>query len=103
MRLDERIEAAGATVIHVSGEVDMDTHRALEEAIVGVVRRRGGPVVVDLADVSFLDSSGVRALLPVRQEALAHHTAVTVRNPQRMVHQVLHLAQVAPLLGLAQG
>lgn len=101
MKLQERAEADGATVIHVAGEVDMDTHLALEEAIVEVVRSGGGPVVVDLADVSFLDSSGVRALLMGRQEALAHQTAVTVRNPQRLVREVLRLTEVAPLLGLA--
>jgi anti-sigma B factor antagonist len=99
--LDERTEPDGATVIHVSGDVDMETHLGLEEAIVRIVRGGGGPVVVDLAGVPFLDSSGVRALLKGREEALAHHTAVTVRNPQRVVDNVLRLTQVAPLLGLA--
>jgi anti-sigma B factor antagonist len=101
MKLQERTDADGATVIHVAGEVDLDTHLVLEEAIVEVVRSGAGPVVVDLADVPFLDSSGVRALLMGRQEALAHHTAVTVRNPQHLVSEVLRLTQVASLLGLA--
>ena len=101
MTLEERTGPDGATVIHVSGDVDLATHLALEEALVRFVSSGRGPVVVDLADVPFLDSSGVRALLKGREEALAHQTTVCVRNPQRLVEKVLRVTQVAPLLGLA--
>jgi anti-sigma B factor antagonist len=99
--LEERTEPDGTTVIHVSGEVDLETHLALEAAIVRAVRNGGGPVVVDLAAVQFLDSSGVRALLKGREEALSQHTAMSVRNAQGVVDTVLRVTQVAPLLGLA--
>jgi anti-sigma B factor antagonist len=98
--LEERTAPDGATVIHVSGDVDLGTHLALEAAIVRAVRNGGGPVVVDLAAVPFLDSSGVRALLKGREEALSHHTAVSVRNAQGVVQTVLRVTQVGPLLGL---
>jgi anti-sigma B factor antagonist len=56
--------------------------------------------VVDLSNVPFLDSSGVRALLKARQEAVRSRCELTVRDPQPIVAQVLQLTRVAPLLGL---
>jgi len=101
VKLEEGTGPDGATVIHVSGEVDLATHAALEEAIVRVVRSGRNRVVVDLAGVPFLDSSGIRALLKGREEAVAHGAVVSVRNPQRVVDKVLRITQVAPLLGMA--
>jgi anti-sigma B factor antagonist len=95
-----RSETDGGTVIHVAGDVDMDTHAEVENAIVAALHSGGGPVVVDLSAVPFLDSSGVRALLHGRQEALDRQTTLTVRGPQPIVARVLRLTNVADLLGL---
>jgi anti-sigma B factor antagonist len=93
-------EADGVTVVHVAGDVDLDTHGEVEQAIVEALRSGAGPVVVDLSAVPFLDSSGVRALLHGRQEALDRRTTLTVRDPQPIVATVLRLTNVADLLGL---
>jgi anti-sigma B factor antagonist len=58
----------GAThvVVHLEGELDLATAPALAEALNGL-DASGGPVVVDLTDVGFLDSSGLSTLLQARQ------------------------------------
>ena len=48
----------------------------------------------------FLDSSGVRVLLQGRQAAHLKGATLLVRNPQRLVDDVLQITEVAPLLGL---
>ncbi|HUG65068.1 MAG TPA: STAS domain-containing protein [Gaiellaceae bacterium] len=60
--LDVRAETtpAGVVVVHVSGDLDLATAPRLEEAFAG--RPQGSRVVIDLAECTFLDSSGVRVL-----------------------------------------
>lgn len=57
-----RVEAVdGASVLHVYGEVDLSTHEQLREELTSLASK--GPVVVELSECDFIDSSGVRALL----------------------------------------
>lgn len=67
IRWDDDGDVLRATV---SGELDLQT----EPQLIAEVRRRlagcdASRVVLDVADVSFLDSSGLRALLRSRDEA----------------------------------
>jgi len=53
----------GVTVVAVSGEVDVATAPALRERLNQVIERDQGPVVVDLLQVSFIDSTGLGVLV----------------------------------------
>lgn len=52
-------EVAGATVVTVVGEVDLDTAPELEFRLI----EAGAPVVLDLSGVTFFASAGVACLL----------------------------------------
>ena len=58
----------GVAVVDVDGDLDLaavdDVDAALQEAISG-----GDPVVVDLVDVSFIDSTGMRAMIDARRRS----------------------------------
>jgi anti-sigma B factor antagonist len=64
----ERTETGA--VVHVRGEVDLATSPALADALAGITTREG-PVVVDLTEVGFLDSSGLSVLLQARERLAA--------------------------------
>ena len=53
----------GYAIVGVRGEVDMFTAPQLEEALAA---RDGLPIIVDLRNVTFLDSHGIRALFKER-------------------------------------
>jgi anti-anti-sigma factor len=55
-------------------------------------------VVVDLTGVTFLDSSGIRALLTVRRIADEHGAALTVTGAHGIVRRVLTLTGLLGLL-----
>lgn len=57
--------AAGAMVL-VRGEVDLATAPELDE-VLAAIGASDGPVVVDLSEVSFLDSSGLSVLVRSHQ------------------------------------
>ena len=51
------------TVVHVSGEVDVYTAPMLREELVGLIDAGHTDLVVDLAEVSFMDSTGLGVLV----------------------------------------
>jgi anti-sigma B factor antagonist len=59
---------ADRTTLRLSGELDMATARRLEAAVAAAVRREEAELVIDLTDVRFMDSTGLRALLRARRE-----------------------------------
>lgn len=54
-----RVSHVGSGVVAVAGEVDIDTAPLLEDRLLGL----DGPIRLDMRAVTFMDSSGVRALL----------------------------------------
>jgi anti-anti-sigma factor len=54
------IERTGA--IRLSGELDLSTAVELEEVLRDAVED-GGPILVDLSEVTFMDSTGIHAFL----------------------------------------
>lgn len=103
MSLEVRTESdgAGRAVVRVYGYVDLSTEEQLGAALTEALATDGvKEVVVDLAEVPFLDSSGVRALLVGRMNAMARDAVLVVRNPHHVVDQVLRVTGVAEILGL---
>lgn len=56
-----------SAVVSVSGEIDVATAPELSRVIDRAVAGSTGPLVVDLLDVSFMDSSGLAVLVGVKQ------------------------------------
>ena len=54
-------------IVTLTGEVDLHTAPALEQALEGVVALGGTAVALDLADVSFIDSTVLCVLLTYRE------------------------------------
>lgn len=60
--------AGGQPVVSVTGELDLVTAPALEDALLGLPDDGAGAVVVDLARCSFIDLRGLRVLLSARKQ-----------------------------------
>ena len=66
------------TVITARGEIDLATVRALRDAIDGA--DAGAPaVIVDLSEVTFLDSSGLRVLAQCQRRLTSEDGTVRLR------------------------
>lgn len=99
VRAERRDEAA---VLVVAGELDLATAGALHEAV--AEQLAAGPVaelVLDLARVSFLDSSGLGALLRIRGEVVAAGGNMRVSALARGPARVIAIAGLSDTLGLA--
>jgi anti-sigma B factor antagonist len=94
-------EGTETVVLAVSGEVDLGTAPSLEEAVTTAVSTAGAQAVrIDLAAVSFMDSTGLRVLLSGRQAAEQRGIAFSVANPQPHLLKVMRVTGIDGLLGL---
>jgi anti-sigma B factor antagonist len=64
----ERAVAGRIRVVAVSGDLDMAATPAFERALFDSVTR-DGPTILDLTEVSFMDSTAIGAMLAVRRQA----------------------------------
>lgn len=78
-------------VLALAGELDLSSapelERALEEASAQAVER----LILDLAELSFMDSTGVSVLIRAKQEAEARGGVIAVRAPNGQVRRLLGL------------
>ena len=90
-------------IIHVHGEVDMGTAPVLQDAMRSAIQRQRH-VVVDLADVTYIDISGFRVLEDGKQ-ALSEGQGFAMTASSPLVHKVIEILQfgkVIPLFPSAQ-
>lgn len=97
--LEERTQ--GRYVLSLDGDLDIATAPVLRDAVTRLMADGAvGQLLVDLADVRFLDSSGVRALLQARKAAEERGVTFMVSRPGEFVAEVLRIAAVDQLLGV---
>jgi anti-sigma B factor antagonist len=77
--------------LYVGGELDIMVSDQLEKCLATL---DGQPVVLDLSGLTFIDSSGIRALLTAR----AHHPALRLDNVPPFARRLFVIAGVTRLL-----
>lgn len=87
----------GRTVVALAGECDLAYRDDLASVLLGAVRT-AKVVLVDLADLTFLDSSGVHCLVVAHQAARQTGGRLYVDNAAGTVAAVLDLTGVGALL-----
>jgi anti-sigma B factor antagonist len=93
LEVDSRSES-GAVVIAVHGEVDMYSATVLADHLDAAAETHG-PVVVDLCGTSFIDSSGLNALIRGAQRLTAQgRRLVLACEPAGPVEGLLDLTRV---------
>jgi anti-sigma B factor antagonist len=81
----------GVPVLVVRGELDVYSAPALDAAVDEVLQNGARSLVLDLGDVGFIDSSGLRSMIRARKEAGSGTDAVRIRNPQAATVRLLDI------------
>ena len=99
--MQEGTTATGARIA-VFGELDHDSAYPLERAVVHVLReQRPAHLELDLADVPFLDTGGIKVLLRCRADARQLDCRLAVTNAQPLVYRVLEIVGLLEPFGMA--
>jgi anti-sigma B factor antagonist len=76
-------------VVKLGGELDCSNTDELTRLLHHVVGNRARTVVVDMADVTFMDSSGLRCLLQAAEHASSCDAQLVVERASGIVRRVL--------------
>jgi anti-sigma B factor antagonist len=91
---------ADAVTVALHGEVDVLTVDEVRMALAEVITSRPPLLEVDLADLSFIDSTGLGALIFGFQRARDEGVAFRLARPTRGVRQVLVLSGLLEVVEL---
>lgn len=90
-----RLSDPDATLVTVSGELDLLTAPRLATRLDEVIRRDRGHLVVDLTATKFIDSLGVHTLLTVQRRLARDRRELTLICPEGPVRQSLQMSRPA--------
>ncbi len=91
-------QSGGRPVYRLEGEIDTSAAEALLVRITDLARTREGDVVLDLGEVTFIDSTGMRALLIVRESLTMEGRALRLADVTPEVRRLLDLVGLTGLL-----
>lgn len=95
-------EQRGATVhLRLAGELDIATSPLLEDWLAEAERTDTPTIVIDLENVTFIDTSGVQVFLRAADRATRARRNITIVNAPRVARRLLQLSRSTSLLAPA--
>ncbi|MDQ1459392.1 MAG: hypothetical protein QOI08_876 [Actinomycetota bacterium] len=80
---------AGSAIVTLGGELEFGTAGSVRSAFSDLVQQDCDRVVVDMAKVRFMDSSGLSLLVQARQRFTAEGRGFELRSPTERVIRVI--------------
>ena len=92
------------TTIRISGELDLETAPQLIRLATGAVNRSEmTELVIDLSEVSFMDSAGIGGLLRAHRLCDEHGAELRVRGAPPRLRRILAITGLATWFGIPEG
>ncbi len=89
----EIVERDGASVVVFGGEIDLESSPAARETLLKCFGKTGN-VIVDLSNVTYIDSSGVASLVEALQAAKKNGSDFSLAAVSEPTRRVLELARL---------
>ncbi len=93
-------QGSGATMVTVTGELDVLTARKLMPQLDDIVRRQRGDAVIDLSQAEFIDSFGLTVLLGTQRRLARQGRDLTVICGEGSVRRAIEFARLLERLGV---
>jgi anti-sigma B factor antagonist len=101
LALTTHLETAdGSALLRVGGDVDLASSDALRQALATAFETATN-VTVDVADVSFIDSSGLSALVWGHEQAKTVGGSFQIRRPSALLRRLLQITRLETVLAVA--
>ncbi|MCP2337020.1 STAS domain-containing protein [Actinomadura rupiterrae] len=88
------------TVVKISGEIDVFTSPRLREMLLDIIDNGGLHLVVDLGEVTFLDSTGLGVLVGIYHRLRARDGSMSFMGVNERVRRVFHVTQLTKIFVL---
>ena len=91
----------GASVIYLAGELDLASAPDLQACLDEVLASGTEPIIVDVDELSFCDSTGISALVRGVNRARRGGRQLTLRKPRPGIRRVLEITGVTSVIEIA--
>jgi anti-sigma B factor antagonist len=88
------VDGQGVRVLRITGELDISSVPGVEADLTTAIEHDPGPVVFDLSDLAFMDSSGIAMLL----RAAAKTGPLTIQGASRTIRHVIEVTGLTDVL-----
>jgi anti-sigma B factor antagonist len=102
MKWDETLEN-GVTLIHLEGEIDLNHSPKLRAFFQGKIREKCPSLLLDFANVSYIDSSGLATLVEYYQGSRAYDGKIVLRALSARVKSGFDLVRLSEIFTIEQG
>ncbi|MBR5624237.1 STAS domain-containing protein [bacterium] len=86
----------GGYVVSPQGRLDSLTASEFEKAVDGLLKEKVKTVILNLKEVDFLSSAGIRVIFKLQKGVLQNRGVVVVSKPQPQVAKVLEIVRAMP-------
>jgi anti-anti-sigma factor len=101
-RLDVRIAAeAGASIVHLTGEIDMTNSPMLRDQLQAMIDRDPQRVIFEMSGVHYVDSSGIGTLVELKRKFRRGRGPVVLVGVQPRVRSLLEITRLDKFFTLA--
>ncbi len=81
-------------------ELDIENQAHFVEMVNNVLEEGSKKVIIDMSNVSYIDSSGLWALFEGHKKAMAHNSQLILLNPSKDVKRVLDITKMSEKMGV---
>ncbi|GAA4153040.1 STAS domain-containing protein [Actinomadura keratinilytica] len=97
--VERRVEK-DLTIVKISGEVDVFTSPRLRETLLDIIDEGGVHLVIDLGEVTFLDSTGLGVLVGIYHRLRGRDGTMAFVGVNDRVRRVFHVTQLTKIFVL---
>lgn len=90
----ETVKTPGETIVRCTGKITSGTTALLQSTVRGLIPETES-VVLDLTDVSYMDSSGLGAIVGLYLSAKRQHCALKLINLNQRLKELFRLTKLA--------
>lgn len=78
-------------VLALRGELDLDSAPQFRDRLLTIIDEGGGDVVLDLADLSFIDSTGLGVVVTAARHLRSHGRELILSRPTTSTYKILEI------------
>lgn len=86
--------------IILSGQINSDTYEALDRQITELIQKKISTIILDLADVDFVSSAGVGAIIKAKMSLMRYYGELALVNPQPQIRKVFDIMKLLPAMNV---
>ncbi|HML73576.1 MAG TPA: STAS domain-containing protein [Anaerohalosphaeraceae bacterium] len=102
MPLNIKIQQVDKNTVKIilSGQINSDTYETLDRQINELVQKKISTLILDLADVDFVSSAGVGAIIKAKMSLMRYYGELALVNPQPQIRKVFDIMKLLPAMNV---